>query len=154
MSLFAVDTPVNVKNVATNKEIAVFDSTEDGTKVLATRVNTNSDLKDLVIYNLTTKETRTLRENFDGNHSQFVKGNNDKIVYFAKRNGGWNIYTFAIDESKEDRISNLTSDYTVNFIYQESNLLFYATSKGLLVLDINNPKNFKTVVDSVYGYDR
>ncbi|MBE0573917.1 hypothetical protein IH575_03375, partial [Candidatus Dojkabacteria bacterium] len=83
---------------------------------------------------------------------QFVKGDNNKLIFFEERESNWNIYTFTLDRSQEERITSLTPDYEIKDIYQESNLLFYLTNRGLLVLDISKPKNFKLVSDTVLDY--
>lgn len=151
LSLYNVDNG-ETKQLLNSKEIDYFDISEDGNLVLASRINPSTNLKDLVLLNFQTNDLRTLKENIKGKDFQFQKGSNNKVLFFEKRESRSNIYVFTIDRSQEDRLTSLTPDYDILDIYQESNLLFYLTNRGLLVADVNKPKNFKIVSQEVYNY--
>lgn len=140
------------KLAMSGSNIKIYDISQDGNLLLASRRNQNTGLVDLVLFNYATNDLRTLKENLKGNDYQFVKGDNNKLIFFEERESSWNIYTFTLDRSQEERITSLTPDYEIKDIYQESNLLFYLTNRGLLVLDISKPKNFKLVSDAVLDY--
>lgn len=140
------------KAVLQGQEIQLFDITDDGNLILSSRENPNTGLVDLVLINIATDDLRTLKENIKGSSYQFQKGSNNKIIFFEERESRSNIYTFTIDRSQEERVTSLTPDYEIDGIYQESNLLFYYTNRGLLVVDINKPKNFKLVDANAYNY--
>ncbi len=142
------------KNILTSQNITVYDISEDGNLVLISRKNPNTDLIDLAIVNVASDDLRTLKENIKGLGYQFVKNDTNKIIFFETRESRSNIYTFTVDRSQEEKISSLTPDYTIYGIYQESNLLFYQTNRGLLVLDLNKPKNFKLVSSDAHNYFR
>ncbi len=140
------------KLAMSGSNIKIYDISQDGNLLLTSRRNQNTGLVDLVLFNYATNDLRTLKENLKGNDYQFVKGDNNKLIFFEERESSWNIYTFTLDRSQEERITSLTPDYEIKDIYQESNLLFYLTNRGLLVLDISKPKNFKLVSDAVLDY--
>lgn len=134
------------------EDITLFDVSTNGELVLASRRNPNTGLIDLVLFNTTTNDLRTLRENIKGTDYQFLKGDTNKVIFFERRESRYNIYSFSIDRSLEERTSSLTPDYEIKDIYQESNLLYYLTNRGLLVMDLNSPKNFKLVSNNVLDY--
>ena len=138
--------------VSDAKNILLYDISSDGNLVLFARLNTDTGLNDLVLYNKQTNETRVLQENYDGTLYRFLKSDNNKIIYKATRTSKSNIYTYTIDQSKDERLTNLTLDYEVQYIFQESGYIFYATNKGLYILDFNKPKNFKLVAESIGDY--
>jgi len=149
--LFNIETE-ETKNVLNNQNITVYDISEDGSNVLLSRKNPNTGLIDLALVNVPSDDLRTLKENIKGFGYQFVKGNTNKVIFFESRESRSNIYTFTIDRSQEEKITSLTPDYTITGIYQESNLLFYQTNRGLLLLDLNKPKNFKLVSAQAYNF--
>jgi len=150
---FNIDTQETI-TVLTGENIEVFDISDDGNLILTSRRNPNTDLVDLVLKSISTDDLRTLKENIKGQDYQFLKENPNKILFFEKRESRSNIYTFTIDRSQEERVTSLTPDYEITGIYQESNLLFYYTNRGLLVIDINKPKNFKLVSVDAYNYTK
>lgn len=141
-----------IKQLLNSKKIQLFDVSEDGNLVLASRINPSTDLEDLILINSSTNDLRTLKENIKGKDYQFVKGSSNKVIFFEEKESRFNIYSFTIDQSLEERITSLTRDYRIIDIYQESNLVFYLTNRGLLVVDINKPKNFKLVSSDVFDY--
>lgn len=148
---FNIDS-LSTKAILQGKKVQLFDISEDGNLVLASRENPNTGLVDLVLINVATDDLRTLKENIKGFGYQFQKGSNNIVIFFEERESRSNIYTYTIDRSQEERITSLTPDYEIDGIYQESNLLFYYTNRGLLVVDINKPKNFKLVDASAFNY--
>ncbi|MBE2280004.1 MAG: carboxypeptidase regulatory-like domain-containing protein [Ignavibacteriaceae bacterium] len=140
------------QEVIKGKEITVHDISENGNLILISRENPNTSLIDLALITVSTDDLRTLKENIKGEGYQFVKGDTNKILFFEERESRSNIYTFTIDRSQEEKITSLTPDYEISGIYQESNLVFYFTNKGLLVLDLNKPKNFKLVSSEAFAY--
>jgi len=138
--------------ISNSNNIVVFDISEDGKKVLFGRQNSSTGLNDLVLYNTDSNSTQVVKENFDGQQYRFVKGNNNQIVYFAHREDRDNVFLITIDQNKDDRITGLTPDYQIKAVYQQSGYVFYLTNRGLLVLDLTSPKNFKLVSTKATTY--
>jgi len=130
----------------------VFDISEDSKKVLFARQNNSTGLTDLVIYDSVSSDVRVLKENFDGKQYRFIKGDNNKIIYFAHREDRDNIFIITIDQNRDDKISTLGPEYTVKYVYQQSGFIFYLTNRGLFIIDYKKPKNFKLVSDKVVDY--
>lgn len=133
------------KLLAQGQNIKLFDVSSDGSQVITSKKNDSTGLVDLILINTESAESRTIKENFKGSEYQFIKGSKNIIIFFETRNQRSDIFKFIVDQNKEERVTDLTPDYTISDIYQESNLTFYITNRGLLVLDINKPKSFKVV---------
>ncbi len=140
------------KLISQAKNISVFDISEDGSKVIFGRLNEATTLRDLVVYDVNTNEARVIKENFDGRSYQFIKGDSNKIIYAATRDSKDNIYIFTINQNKDDKITNLSGDIQVKFVYQESGFSFYVTNKGLYILDPNKPQSHKLVNEKAIDY--
>lgn len=141
------------QSFAQRKEPTIIDSSADGQKVIFSFINETSNFRDFALYDFQTNETRTIYEDIDSKNIQFLNSNNDKIIYYATREGRNNIYTYTISENRTDRITNLPVTDKLGNLYQQGNLAYYITDKGLFVIDILKPKNLSKVVDEISTFE-
>lgn len=141
------------RSFAQKKEPTIIDVSSDGNRVIFTSVNETTNFRDSIMYDFQNNETRTIYENIDTKNSQFLNSDNDKILYYATREGRNNIYTYSISENKTDRITNLPVTDKIENLYQQHNLGYYITDKGLFVIDILKPKNLSKVTEDISSYE-
>lgn len=141
----------SVKPVTSDEEIAVLDISLDGTKVLFTSKNKTTSFKDLQIFNTVTKDLKSLKQNYSGFQYQFVEGSNDTVLFFDKKGGIDNIFTLNVENLAEEQITNLRDIDKLNNIYQQNNLLYYITQRGLNILDLTQPKTGKILKEGVFS---
>lgn len=127
----------------------VYTISQDGSRMIINKRNSSTGLADLAMYDIKSKELRTLKENLDGFGYQFINNSNDKIVYIANREGKDNIYSLQLSNNTETKITNVPADYTIGSIFQLNSLLFYRTNNGLFVLDLTKPINLKLVTKNL-----
>lgn len=141
----------SVKPVTNDEEIAVLDISPDGTKVLFTSKNKTTSFKDLQIFNTATKDLKSLKQNYSGFQYQFVEGSNDTVLFFDKKGGIDNIFTLNVDSLVEKQITELRDIDKITNIYQQNNLLYYITQRGLNILDLTQPKTGKILKEGVFS---
>jgi hypothetical protein len=140
-----------VITISTDPNIVAFDASFNGERVVFGKRNTSTGLNDLVFYNTTTSATRVLDENYDGSAYQFLNNSDNEVLYFADRNSRSNIFKFSVDQNLDSKITTLGPDDKIQRIYQQERYVFYQTNKGLYILNIDKPKNFKLVTEGVYS---
>ena len=140
-----------IKPVTTDEEIAVLDISPDGTKVLFTSKNKTTDFKDLQLFNTATNDLKSLKPNYSGFQYQFVEGSNDTVLFFDKKGGVDNIFTMNVDSLAEKQITDLRDIDKITNIYQQNNLLYYITQRGLNILDLTQPKTGKILKEGVFS---
>ncbi|MEP7103814.1 MAG: carboxypeptidase regulatory-like domain-containing protein [Candidatus Dojkabacteria bacterium] len=141
-----------VVKVTQKKDVQIHAVSDDGNLVVYSALNETTTFRDLFLFNASTNETRTLKENHDGNQYQFLNSNNDDIIFFAKRDGENDIFLYSIGQNSTSRISSLSADDEIENLYQQEDYTFYITKKGLYVMDILKPHTFKLVTDKVTKY--
>ncbi|MFS8131301.1 MAG: TolB family protein, partial [Candidatus Dojkabacteria bacterium] len=142
----------NIVKVVQRKSVQVHAVSEDGNLVVYSAQNESTGLRDLFLFNASTSETRTIKENHDGSQYQFLNQNNDQIIFFAKRDSKNDIYDYSISQNSTTRITNLAGDDVLNSLYQQEKYTFYITKRGLFVIDILKPHSFKLVTDKITKY--
>ncbi len=154
LGFYAYDTTTGESKLISNStKVFIFDLSADGNKAIFGRLNSTTNFLDLVLYTISTTEAKVIRENYDGAQYQFLKGNDNKIIYFAKRDGRSNIYTFTIDQNKDEKTTALDADGIIKYLYQQDSWGFYITQKGLNIISFASPKNFKLVNSKVNAYN-
>ena len=142
----------SVIKVVQRKKVQVHAVSEDGNLVVYSALNESNGLRDLFLFNASTNETRTIKENHDGTQYQFLAENPDLLIFIAKRDGKQDIYSYSISGNSTTRISNLAIDDEIKNLYQQNKYTFYFTKRGLYVIDVLSPHSFKLVTDKVTKY--
>ncbi|MEO6729294.1 MAG: hypothetical protein ABIM99_05200 [Candidatus Dojkabacteria bacterium] len=138
-----------IVKVAQRKKSVVEAVSEDGNWVVYSSLNETTTFRDLFLFNSSTNETRTIKENHDGTQYQFLNQNPDQLIFNAKRDGKMDIYSYSISQNSTSRISNLAIDDEIQNLYQQEKYAFYITKKGLYVIDVLKPKSFKLITNKV-----
>lgn len=141
-----------VIQVVQRKDVQIHAVSDDGNLVFYSALNEKSGLRDLMLFKASNNETRTIKENHDGNQYQFLNQNNDNLIFFAKRDGKMDVYMYSIPNNSTQRITNLASDDQIQYLYQQNQFAFYITKRGLYVIDILKPHSLKLVTDKVTKY--
>lgn len=140
------------RTITTGNDISLYDVSTNGNIAIYSKKNESTGFIDLFLYNFESNETRLIRENHDGQRYQFVEGNGDSLLYFAQRDGRYNLFKYTISENKDERLTNLSAGDEIVNIYQQKRFAFYITKNGLFVIDINQPKNYKRIVEGKIQY--
>ncbi|MDQ7021005.1 MAG: carboxypeptidase regulatory-like domain-containing protein [Candidatus Dojkabacteria bacterium] len=140
------------RDVLENPAISILDVSPDGTRVLLTAIDENTRFVELVVYDLRTSELRTLATRNEGNNYRFLNGSNNKFLYINNEDGRSNIFLFNIDKNSEEQITSLnTSDIITNFFIQGDYLFYLIRNKGMFILDLDKPQNYKLVLNGDFN---
>ena len=123
-----------------------FSLSNNANQVLFTSKNPSTPFNDLYLYNFETKEKRTVFQNPDGTSFRFDRNDNDKILYTSNKNGRSNLYKYSINESKEEKLTNLAGDEKITSFFTQNKNYYFQTEQNLYVININKLLSYKTVL--------
>ncbi|MCA9386968.1 carboxypeptidase regulatory-like domain-containing protein [Candidatus Dojkabacteria bacterium] len=152
-SLNFINLDLNKKNVISSADnLELYEISESGKRVLFSANRSSQNFTDLLIYDRDTNEIRTLLVDERGSDYQFYMGSDDLIIYWDTIQGQTDVFMFNIENNKNTKLTNLSALDSIKKIYQQSDYLFYITNRGLYIMDINNPKSNKLVLNGEFIY--
>lgn len=137
----------NTQIIAQEKSIELYAISPDGNRILFGSTSTSTTFLDLSMHDKQKSETRSVMTNADGNNYQFKTDSNTEFIYWSKRADKTNIYSYNIETGTENQISRIGGELQIHRIYQQGKLVFYATNKGLYVINPAIPQSYKLVVE-------
>lgn len=137
----------NTEIIAEQRNVELYSISPDGNRILFGSTNTSTTFLDLLMHDKQRSETRIIMTNSNGNNYQFKNNSNSEFFYWSTRAALTNIFAYNIETGTEQQISRLGSDVQIRRIYQQGAFLFYVTNNGLYVINPENPKNYKLVIE-------
>lgn len=151
--LYRVDlTTGESTRVSEKQPVQIFDITENGNGILYSYFNTNTDLNDLYYFTANTGQDKKIRSSFTGKQYQFVKNNEDNLVYFDIEEERSNLYTLNISSNKIERLTSFSGTEGVEAVYQQNGFIIYQTNRGLYIMDFEKPHPGKLVTTDFARY--
>ncbi len=140
--------------ISTKEDIQIHAVSEDGNRVVYTAKDSSQNFDDLLMFDKTTNETRTLKVNSQGTNYQFLNGSNNTLIYIDEVNRRKNIYALDIEQRRTNQVTRLGLNDKLQNFYQQLEYIFYITSDGLFVTDFVKPNTYKLVLEGQFtpGY--
>ncbi|MCA9381578.1 carboxypeptidase regulatory-like domain-containing protein [Candidatus Dojkabacteria bacterium] len=139
-------------NILTNGNIKLHAISESGKRVVFSANRSSNNFTDLLLFDRDTNEIRTLIVDEQGGDYQFYAGSDDLILYWDTIQDQTDVFMYNIENNKTSQLTKLSALDKIEKIYQQGHYLFYITNRGLYIMDIQNPKSNKLVLNGEFTY--
>jgi hypothetical protein len=141
-----------VKRLVPSTPLQVFGLSDSGKQVLYSSTKGDNSLRELHVFDVPASSDRRLRTAFTGAQYQFVRGYEDKVIFYDQRSQDTNVYSLDLDDTGDTALTNFKNLEAVEAVYQQNGLIIYQTNKGMYALDFAHPYAGKLVTTKFTRY--